>query len=45
MGAVLFGVQGACWAAVFATSFGALVSSFQLRLALAEHHRAAQAAI
>lgn len=44
-GAILFGVQGACWAAVLATSFGVVVSSFHLRAALADHYRANTAAI
>ena len=44
-GAILFGVQGACWAAFLATSFGVLVSSLHLRAALAEHHLATPAAI
>ena len=44
-GAILFGVQGACWGAVLATSFGVLVSSLQLRAALADHRRATPAVI
>jgi O-antigen/teichoic acid export membrane protein len=44
-GAILFGVQGACWAAVLATSFGVVVSSFNLRAALADHRRATPVAI
>lgn len=39
-GAILFGVQGACWGAVLATSFAVLVSSLHLRAALADHQRA-----
>jgi hypothetical protein len=42
-GAILFGVQGACWAAALATSFGVLVSSLHLRAALANHHRSTTA--
>jgi O-antigen/teichoic acid export membrane protein len=42
-GAILFGVQGACWAAVLATSSGVLVSSLHLRAALADHDRVAAA--
>jgi hypothetical protein len=45
LGAVLFGVQGACWSGVLAISFGVLVSSLQLRAALADHHRSTQAMI
>jgi O-antigen/teichoic acid export membrane protein len=44
-GAILFGVQGACWGAVLATSFGVLVSTLHLRAALADHHRARRALI
>jgi len=44
-GAILFGVQGACWAAVLATSFGVMVSSLNLRAALVEHRRATPVAI
>jgi O-antigen/teichoic acid export membrane protein len=44
-GAILFGVQGACWAAMLATSLGVLVSSLQLRAALSDHNRTTLAAI
>jgi len=45
LGVLMFGVQGACWAAVLATSFGVLVSSLHLRAALADHQRATRAVI
>jgi O-antigen/teichoic acid export membrane protein len=45
LGAILFGVQGACWSGVLATSFGVVVSSLQLRAALADHHRSTRAVI
>jgi O-antigen/teichoic acid export membrane protein len=44
-GAILFGVQGACWAAALATTFSVLVSSLHLRAALANHGRSARAVI
>jgi O-antigen/teichoic acid export membrane protein len=45
LGAILFGVRGAAWSGVLAISFGAVVSSLQLRAALADHHRSTQAMI
>jgi O-antigen/teichoic acid export membrane protein len=45
LGAILFGVQGACWSGVLAVSFGVVVSSMQLRAALADHQRATSAVI
>ena len=45
LGAILFGAQGACWGAVLAFSFGVVVSSLQLRAALADHRRSTQEAI
>jgi O-antigen/teichoic acid export membrane protein len=39
VGALLFGALGACWGAMLANTFGALVSWYHLRAALADHRR------
>jgi len=44
-GAILFGAQGVCWSGVLAISFGVVITSLQLRAALADHNRSTQAVI